>query len=258
MRSRGFHSNTSFGVGVFAPRDIQLRAVDAGRCYDCEAGLLYAIRLVVSRIRRSGQGDCMASLRLFRSIVVVGVIGCSLPFVGRSPATGTPSLSAVTADTATDAPPVVQVREFPHSSAVSVVAWDADDATIGLRTSVNRTGTLVGGLRFGDHRLYMTPSYVRNMGGFKYATVTRGQLLLGTGWEGDPYSCFYGKECSPMVTVGVRLPDSLLRANRDSLVVTFYPTVQEPWTITLRRDLIAAYLNKVDSVVAELRKTATM
>ena len=61
-----------------------------------------------------------------------------------------------------------------------------------------------------------------------------------------------------MVTVGVRIPDSLLRANRDSLVVTFYPRVQEPWTITLRRDLITAYLNKVDSVVAELRKTATM
>lgn len=61
-----------------------------------------------------------------------------------------------------------------------------------------------------------------------------------------------------MVTVGVRVPDSLLRANRDSLVVTFFPRVLDPWTITLRRELIAAYLKKVDSVVAELRKTATM
>ena len=200
----------------------------------------------------------MKSLRLVCTTIVAGVAGCSLPVIGSSPSAATPTLHAVATDIAFVAPPVVQVREFWRSSVVSVVAWDNDDADFGLRTSVTRTGTLVGGLRFGDHRLYMTPLYARNMGGFKYAAVTRGHLLLGTGWQGDPYSCYYGKECSPMVTVGVRVPDSLLRANRDSLVVTFYPRVQEPWTITLRRDLITAYLNKVDSVVAELRKTATM
>jgi hypothetical protein len=161
-------------------------------------------------------------------------------------------------DNAAVATPVVQVRAFWRSSVVSIVAWDPDDPAFGLRTSVSRTGELVGGLRFGDHRLYMTPVYAHNMGGFKYAAVPVGHLLLETGSQGDPYSCFFGKECSPMVTVGVRVPDSLLRANRDSLVVTFYPQVQEPWTITLRRELIAAYLDEVDSVVAELRKKGTM
>ena len=61
-----------------------------------------------------------------------------------------------------------------------------------------------------------------------------------------------------MVTVSVRIPDSLLRANRDSLVVTFFPRTLDPWTITLRRELIAAYLQKVDSVVAEMNKIASM
>jgi hypothetical protein len=150
------------------------------------------------------------------------------------------------------------VRAFWRSSVVSIVAWDPDDPAFGLRTSVSRTGELVGGLRFGDHRLYMTPVYAQSNGGFRYAAVTEGDLLLGTGSQTDSYSCYYGNECSPLVTVGVRLPDSLLRANRDSLVVTFYPKVQDPWTITLRRELIAAYLNEVDSVVAELRKKGPM
>ena len=60
-----------------------------------------------------------------------------------------------------------------------------------------------------------------------------------------------------MTTVGVRVPDSILRANQDSLVVTFFPAATEPWTITLHRDLISAYLKTVDSVVAELRTNTT-
>jgi hypothetical protein len=196
----------------------------------------------------------MKSLRLVCTAFVAGVAGCSLPMIGGGSSAAT---SAVT-DTAAVAPPIVQVRAFWRSSVISVVAWDPDDAAFGLRTSVSRTGELVGGLRFGDHRLYLTPLYAHDMGGFAHAAVMPGPLLLGTGAQRDPYSCFYGKDCSPMVTVGVRVPDSLLRANRDSLVVTFFPSVLDPWTITLRRALIAAYLNKVDSVVAELRKTGTM
>jgi hypothetical protein len=161
-------------------------------------------------------------------------------------------------DSTTAAPPVVQVRGFSHSAIVSVVAWDSDDAEFGLRASVNRAGVLVGGLRFDDHRLYVTPLLARANGGFKYASDTLGHLLLRTGAVRDVYSCFYADGCSPMTTLGVRLPDSLLRANRDSLVLMFFPNVGEPWTITVRHELIAAYLTKVDSVVAEMRKTGAM
>jgi len=196
----------------------------------------------------------MKSLTLIRSTLVVGVVGCALPMLGGSPATPAVAL-AVAGDTGAP-PPVVQVRAFPKSSVVSVVAWDADDAAFGLRTSVTRTGELVSDDRFGDHRLYLTPLFVHEMGGFTHAAVTPGQLLLGTGWQRDEYACFYGKDCSPIVTLGVRVPDSLLRANRDSLVITF-SRVGDPWMLTLRRELIAAYLKSVDSVVAETRRLAS-
>ena len=197
----------------------------------------------------------MKGLRLISTTLLAGLAGCSLSlFRGSSEATGT--------DTDDIARPIVQVREFPHSALVSVVAWDANEAAFGLRTSVSRTGRLVGGVRFGDHLLYMVPSYASRMGGFKYAAVTEGHLLLTGGSAARPqrdlYACFYGNECSPMYTIGVAVPDSVLRANQDSLVVTFYPSLLDAWTITLRREVIAPYLNKVDSVMAELKKTASM
>lgn len=200
----------------------------------------------------------MKSLALVYTTLLAGVAGCSLPGIGGGSSLPTPSEASVPTDTAAVARPVVQVRGFPRSSVVSVVAWDVNDAAFGLRTSVSRTGRSVGGVRFGDHLLYMVPSYASQMGGFKYAAVTRGHLLLTARPQRDYYACFYGAECSPMVTIGVGVPDSVLRANQDSLVVTFYPTLLDPWTITLRREVIAPYLNKVDSIVTVLKKTATM
>lgn len=201
----------------------------------------------------------MKSLGLVCAIfVVTGGAGCSLPAIGSGSSAPAPAPNVAAIDTPADAPPIVQVREYWHSSVISVVAWDATDAAFGLRTSVSRTGKLVGGQRLGDHRLYMTPLLVRDMGGFKYATVAPDEFLLGTGAERDSYSCFYGRNCSPMTTVGVRLPDSVLRANRDSLIVTFFPRVHERWTLTLRRELIAAYLNKVDSIVAVSKRTGSL
>ena len=140
-----------------------------------------------------------------------------------------------------------------------MVAWDPDDSEFGLRTSITRTGKLLGGLRAGDHSLYMTPYLLRDMGGFAHAAVDpkKGELL-STGGRRDDYACFYGSQCSPLFTVGVRIPDSLLRENRDGMEVTFYPRVQDPWTLYLRRELISAYLAKVDSVVKEMRKSGTM
>lgn len=196
----------------------------------------------------------MKSGGLLGAVLVASVAGCALPMIGgRSSAAVKSTVQVAATDTVTVAPPIVQVRDFWRSSVISVVAWDADEARVGLRTEVTRNGTMVGGNRSGDHRLYLTPFYVWYMGGFAHAMAEPGKPLLGTGWRSDPYNCFYGRHCSPMTTVDVRLPDSLLRANRDSLVVTFLPRSREPWTITLRRALIAAYLTKVDSVVAEMR-----
>lgn len=155
--------------------------------------------------------------------------------------------------------PIVQVRDYWHSAVVTVVAWDVDDPDFGIRTSITRTGKLVGGLRAGDHSLYMTPYLLRDMGGFAHAAVDpkKGELLRAGGGR-DDYACYYGKTCSPMVTVGIRIPDSLLREHRDGLEVTFYPRVEDPWTLYLRRELISSYLIKVDSVVKAMRKTGTI
>lgn len=187
--------------------------------------------------------------------LLAGVAGCSLPQIGGGTSTATPAAQAGAGDVANVEEPVVQVRDYWRSSVVSIVAWDVNESGYGLRTNVTRSGELAGGARFGDHRLYITPLYASDMGGFVHSKVMPDQILLGTGWHRDNYSCFYGRPCSPMTTVGVRVPDALLRAHRDSLVVTFFPRVRDPWTITLRRELIAAYLAKVDSVVADMSQS---
>jgi hypothetical protein len=180
----------------------------------------------------------------------------TLPMMGGTFDGNTTSPVAMASD---DPPPVVQVRDYWHSAVVTVVAWDPDDSEFGLRTSITRTGKLVGGLRAGDHSLYMTPYLVRDMGGFAHAAVDpkKGELLR-TGAGQDDYACFYGSTCSPRFTVGIRVPDSLLRENADGMEVTFFPRVQEPWTLYLRPQLISAYLAKVDSVVKEMKRTGTM
>jgi hypothetical protein len=203
-------------------------------------------------------GDSMKSLRLVCTAFLAGVASCSFPAIEGRSSGGAPALRLAESDTSDVAPPAVEVRGFSHSEFVTIVASDADDAEFGLRASVNRDGVLVGGLRFGDHDLYVTPLYARAMGGFKYAADTLGHILLRTGARRDNYACFYGSKCWPSITLGVRMPDSLLRHNRDSLVVRFVPDVGDQWTITMRRELIAAYLKKVDSVVADARKSRAM
>jgi hypothetical protein len=195
------------------------------------------------------------------SIVSLAVsAGCSLPLLRHHHAEA-PAALAAGADTASTQP-IVQVRDdFQRSSVVSVVAWDRENADFGLRTAVSRNGTLLGGDRFGDHSMYMTPTLVRTMGGFAHAEIVRGQLLRSTGTALDRTPCAGSPmRCSPSIANSIRLPDSLLRVardSRDSVIVTFYPTLGEPWTLALRPELVTAYLHKVDSVVARMRAVAT-
>jgi hypothetical protein len=201
-------------------------------------------------VRPFAQEIRMKGLNLIVATFVVGVAGCTLPLIGDGHLDRFAAEHEATLDTTEVAPPVVQVRDFPHSSVANVFAWEPDDAQMGLSTSITLTGKLVGGLRAGDHQLYIDVVQARLMGGFKYATVAPDQLLLRINTRRDPQACFNGKVCSPMISLGVRIPDSLLRARRDSLVVTFHPVAMQPWTVTLRPELITAYLQRVDSVVA--------
>src|SRR5439155_14336283 len=81
-----------------------------------------------------------------------------------------PSILPVTASTVTriDVPPrtnpvdstaiadaaTVEVRYYPHSPTVTIVAWDDADAAYGLRAWLRRDGSLIVG-----HRLYVSTYY---------------------------------------------------------------------------------------------------
>jgi len=177
----------------------------------------------------------------------------------RSPGAGLPAaqeapMQMAAADTVTaSGPPVIQVRDYPAAASVSVVGWSPEETAYGLHARVARDGTVEGGYRRGDHRLYLSTIYVTHMGGFLHAVAPSGKMLPRGGVIRDVHACDGGDECAPRETIGVSIPDELLRANSDSLVVKFYATPAREWNVTLRRDLIDAYLQAVDSVAASRR-----
>jgi hypothetical protein len=196
----------------------------------------------------------LAAPTLLSTLAVLA--GCTMPFRG-SPESESRVAHAVTESVKAPAT-IIQVRTYWGAPTITVVAWDEEDEYFGLRSTVTRTGELVGGNRRGDHQLYMSAMYGDNLGGFTKAAIMPQERKLASGGGGrDLYACFYGRSCSPTVTRSLSIPDSILRANRDSLVVTFFPREYEPWTITLHRELIDAYLHKVDSVVSLSRRVAS-
>lgn len=160
--------------------------------------------------------------------------------------------ATATADSA--GPPVIQVRRFPSASVVSVLGWDENEPFYGLRAEVNQAGDRVGPFRRGDHWLYLNTTLVENMGRYLRATADHDILLPSRGMRRDEFACNLSDACAPATTVAVRMPDSLLRAAKDSVVVTFYSPSHDDWTVSLPRELISRYLAVVDSVSASRRR----
>ena len=177
-----------------------------------------------------------------------------------------PSILPVTASTATriDVPPrtnpvdstavaeaaTVEVRYYPHSPTVTIVAWDDADAAYGLRAWLRRDGSLIVG-----HRLYVSTYYTPAKLVFNRAVTPTRPLKL-TGISRDVQACVGGRPCSPLETFGALIPDALLRSNADSLAVLFYDRAGDRLRITISRDLIDAYLGRLDSVVALMQRQA--
>lgn len=185
------------------------------------------------------------------------------------------------ASLATSDTPLVQVRELPNGSTISIVAWNAGDATVGLRTRLRRDGSLLGEDRADEHRLYVSSSLVEAHGGFAFrdsterqgepfprprtrgssaqgqftlrATNYDGKLLRNAGNATDEDACRFGNVCSPKATIGLGLPDEWLRQHRDSIVVTMHARDGQNWTVRLDRPVIQAYLATIDSVSAALK-----
>jgi hypothetical protein len=195
-----------------------------------------------------------------RLVIASTAAACALPHLRGDPVHEQRYARAGTAssDSTRDSSLIVQLREFDRSAAVTVLAWDADDASYGVRATVSRNGgTLVGQPRSGNHELYLDPVMVQHMGGFRLAGVLPGPPLVPAPPMRDVYSCSYGSHCSPMTALGVWIPDSVLRAHQDrgdSLVVTFTPALGRDWEVTLSGDLIGRYLHAVDSVSASLAR----
>ena len=149
--------------------------------------------------------------------------------------------------------PVVQVRDVSSAPVVSIVAWDAADANVGIRTRLRRDGSMLGQDRVGEDRLYISSSVVDAKGGFALAVAQDGKLLRNAGKQSDPDACRFGDVCSPRSTVGLGVPDEWLRQHQDSLVVTMRPHDGQNWTVRLDGTVIKAYLAAVDSASAALK-----
>lgn len=201
---------------------------------------------------------------LLSAAVVTSVVGCVFQPVARRASIASPEqviTPAYDLDPAAplEEPAVVQVFEYPRSPTVAVIAWRPGDSGYGLRSWLRRDGSLVR-----DHRFYVstfydggTSSHFANSGMRKGAveTVTPAGLLLeSAGTLHDVHACHGWPDCTPFVSRLSRIPDSLLRANRDSLAVRLYGRGGTELTVTVRRDVIDAYLRTVDSVAATLRR----
>ncbi|HUP89924.1 MAG TPA: hypothetical protein VM100_11250 [Longimicrobiales bacterium] len=148
----------------------------------------------------------------------------------------------------------VQVRYYPLSPDVKVIAWGIDDPHWGLKADIARDGSIIR-----DHRIFVETYYDTGIRAYKKALVGN-RVLLMTGISRDDYNCFFrkkGERCSPTESFGARIPDELLRSATDSVDVVFQ-TSDRDLTFNIDRYLLKSYLAKVDSVQAELRKLRSL
>ncbi len=194
-----------------------------------------------------------ACLRAFvLANALAGLIGCAPSILPVISSTATridvPSRTNPMDSTSFPQPTTIEVRYYAHSPTVTIVGWDPTETAYGLRAWLRRDGSLIRA-----HRLYVSTYYTPARPAFTRA-VTPSRPLELTGISRDVHWCVGGRPCSPPETFGAFIPDSLLRSNRDSIAVTFYNRRGRELLITLHRDLIDAYLGRLDSVVAVMRK----
>ena len=182
----------------------------------------------------------------------------SPPKVGPAPDGGagaTPSVAPAEPDSVRL---MLQVREYPQSAEVWVVAWDLNDPDYGLRAAFRRDGTMIR-----DHLFYVSTMHPPLGGqdgrprapiGYIQTVAPAGRALRGTSMMRDAHSCQGTLTCSPKEAFTYRLPDELLRANRDSISVRLSGRAGSDLILTVPRAIIDPYLATVDSVSARLRR----
>lgn len=153
---------------------------------------------------------------------------------------------------------MLQVREYPQSAEVSVVAWDLNEPDYGLRAAFRRDGTMIR-----DHLFYVSTNHPplagpegrpRIPGRYVQTVVPAGRALRLTSVIRDAHSCQGTLTCSPKESFAVRVPDDVLRANRDSISLRLPGRAGTDLILSVRRAIIDPYLAKVDSVATALRR----
>ena len=193
-------------------------------------------------------------------VASIALYACAFPIIRHAnPAADDAAATSSDGDFDQPGSPIVQVRQYSKAPTLEVVAWEPDENDFGLRTELRRDGSLVS-----DHQLYvstyydgrisLTSSPLLKRAGWNIAeaVVPAHQVLLSTGVSHDLYHCYWGP-CSPYELRGIRIRDDMLRSNRDSIAVRLYGRGDTRLVVTVRRDLIDAYLSTVDSLSAALR-----
>jgi len=209
--------------------------------------------------------DHTPSVRTGRRAIVLAaaiaaIVACAPPIgLGPAPsrARAVPAATEPAARTTSGEPITVVVRYYDFSPTVSVVAWDGEQSAYGLRAIVRRDGTLVEG----EHQLYVSTYYFPDYRAFARAnwhaftrSMELSRPLRFAGVFHDIHQCEGVSNCSPYETFNARIPDEFLKAGHDSLVVKLYSRNGREEILTLHRDVIDAYLEKVASVSEALRK----
>lgn len=197
----------------------------------------------------------------FASLVLVSACGIPLPFQAPKPVAISTGQAAIVAErpdapvhgvgVETEEPPVVVVRDYWRSTHFDVVAWHPDDGVVGIRAAVRRdNGALVREhTLFVNRYVFVSPLELSGAVWHAFTDVNaEGRTLIPTGLLIDTNSCQGDYGCSPFHNFTARVPDKLLRASRDGLVVRLVSRAPVERTFILGPQLITAYLATVDSV----------
>jgi len=135
--------------------------------------------------------------------------------------------------------PTVRIRDF---SAETIVAGWAGQPLFGLRTAVPRGSSPV---RY--HQFWLSASYIVGSAQISKAAAGSRQFPMG-GPTADNNNCFADGTCTPNRYYSASVRDDFLRKQKENLAVMFYLDNGTDFTLTVKKDLIDAYLAIVDSV----------
>lgn len=206
---------------------------------------------------RDDFGSTRPALHRAAGIALLAAAGCAYPVVPTVVSNRlTPAVAPDSGAKGDAGVTVVEVRTYSISPTLSVIAWDAAEPEWGIRTVVPRNGERRPATsRLTDHRLYIATTAIVEPGGPRRASLDSHALRLDPVMR-ESHACD-GGNCLPAATYGIAIPDTIMRSDRDSLVVKLYTRTDSELSFTLRRDLIAGYLRAVDSVTAALRSPSS-